>query len=956
MNEPSPELSRVRRFLRLTPPIGTPASATPPLRLRLRTKLVVAMAIAALVPVLVVALLATGVILSSLETSLREDADRQLMVGLNLILRSVERLGDATVQLAETNELAAALGHPAALDAWIAHEAVHVPSARLQLLDPGGTVQLDRVLGGAEARFADVGLVPGDPAIAMGQAWGRGVSLVVVGDRVVVRAVSPIVDAGLALRGVLVLSMPLDRDFADGIKGALSADVLLGGPSGDLQTTFRGGLGDRAQAVKLGAADRVAALRGQRVIRDLDIVGGQYKIAITALRDRRDNSIGVVGVAVDRGPLAATKRLAVRSLFAGGLAALAFALVLALFWSRRLGAPIAELHRGAIAVSRGDLDHRIVIPGGDELTDLATAFNQMTSTLQDNQARLAARMREIVALHDAGRAVSSVIDMDSVSRKIVDAVARTFDVQVAALWLVDGDAGLRPTAARARRADALTSLATDETLSTAEALRPIADHVRRTRRALRLDRVPDRVTDRVTAEPVGEAGGPVDQSFDEAARRAGARGPLVALPLDRKARIVGVLAVARAERARAFSEADLNLLTTFADQAGAAVENALLYSEVREASEELEKKVRQRTSELTATNHELGKALSDLREAQAQLVLSERMAGLGLLVAGVAHEINSPTAAIRGSIDGLTSALARVSRHGAALAARSAPSAVADVLESLAPVLSERSLPTGLAARRAAREILAAFDSIDAPAFEHPDALAAELADLGATPDDALRLLDAIDASRVLAPFVVAALTDHVYLHRTASTVRHAIASIQRIVGALKSYSHLDQQAVRSDADVHEGLETTLALLHHSLRDIVVERRFGTLPRIPVFVDELNQVWTNLIQNAQQALTSRSATGAKITIATDVEPPWVVVRVTDNGPGIPAAVLPRIFESFFTTKPKGEGTGLGLGIARQIVQKHGGAMRCESRPGEPGRAGTGPGWTMFEVRLPIAGA
>jgi len=155
----------------------------------------------------------------------------------------------------------------------------------------------------------------------------------------------------------------------------------------------------------------------------------------------------------------------------------------------------------------------------------------------------------------------------------------------------------------------------------------------------------------------------------------------------------------------------------------------------------------------------------------------------------------------------------------------------------------------------------------------------------------------------------------------------------------LKSYSHLDQQAIRSDADLHDGLETTLTLLHHALRDILVERRYGILPRVPIFVDELNQVWTNLISNAQQALVGRGT----IVIETAVEEPWVVVRVIDDGPGVPADVLPRIFEPFFTTKPKGEGTGLGLGIARQIVAKHGGELRCESQPGR----------TCFEVRLPI---
>jgi len=108
---------------------------------------------------------------------------------------------------------------------------------------------------------------------------------------------------------------------------------------------------------------------------------------------------------------------------------------------------------------------------------------------------------------------------------------------------------------------------------------------------------------------------------------------------------------------------------------------------------------------------------------------------------------------------------------------------------------------------------------------------------------------------------------------------------------------------------------------------------------VPVFVDELNQVWTNLISNAQQALAGKGG----IAIETVVEDQWVTVRVIDDGPGVPADVIPRIFEPFFTTKPKGEGTGLGLGIARQIVAKHGGEMRCESQPGR----------TVFEVRLPV---
>jgi len=948
------------RMLRLPTSLRLPvldAQAPPPkLRLRLRTKLVVAMVFAALGPVLIVALLATSVILSSLEAGLREDADRQLTVGLNLVLRTVARLGEECVQLSESagliSALAQARGEPdaiepllpqfdpsravtagrTALKAWIAHESAHTPSARLQVLDTSGTVVFDWTLGGPPARFERVGVRPDDPIVAAGREWTRGVSLVAVGDLLVMRAVSPILDEGSTLRGMLVMSTPFDGFFADAIKGALSADVLLGGPSGELAVTFRSGIGTRGRPVVLGAEDRALVARGERVFRDQDLPTGAYKLAATALVDGGDRPVGVLAVALDRGPLERTKRLAVRTLLGGGLAALAFAVLLALFWSRRLGAPIASLHRGAIAVSRGDLDHRIEIVGGDELMDLATAFNRMTSTLKENQARLAARMREIVALHDAGRAISSVIDLDPVARKIVDAVARTFDVQLVALWLVDdkraqaGQGDVEPAlqlfAARARRLDVTAALATDEALTAAGALQALAERVRETRAPLRLERAAD------------------DPIYGAAAAAARTPGPLVALPLERKGRVVGALAVARAADARALSDADLNLLTTFADQAGAAVENALLYSQVREASGELEKKVRQRTRELTATNQELGRALADLRETQAQLVLSERMAGLGLLVAGVAHEINSPTAAIRGSIDGLGALLSRVVGRGADLAVR-APSAEAAAainafLAETAPPLAERPLATSLTARRAAREVGAVLERTG---FADPAQLAADLADLGATSADAERFAAALAPARGLAADAVAALTDLVYLHRTDSTVRRAVQQIQRIVGALKTYSHLDQQATRIEADVHEGIETTLALLDHALRDIVVERRYGNLPRVPVYVDELNQVWTNLISNAQQAL------GGKGTIAIETKVDGVeavLVRVIDDGPGVPAEVLPRIFEPFFTTKRKGEGTGLGLGIARRIVEKHGGEIRCTSQPGH----------TVFEVRLP----
>jgi signal transduction histidine kinase len=188
---------------------------------------------------------------------------------------------------------------------------------------------------------------------------------------------------------------------------------------------------------------------------------------------------------------------------------------------------------------------------------------------------------------------------------------------------------------------------------------------------------------------------------------------------------------------------------------------------------------------------------------------------------------------------------------------------------------------------------------------------------------------------------LVGYLEQYAYLFRNTYAIRTAIRRITRIVGALKGYSHLDQAKV-APADLHEGIENTLVILHSELKyGITVTRKYAELPAVPVYVDELNQVWTNLIHNAVQALGGQG----EIVIETGVEDGCVAVAVEDNGPGIPPELKERIFEPFFTTKAKGEGTGLGLGIVRQIVDKHGGQIDVESRPGR----------TRFTVKIPIEG-
>jgi len=579
----------------------------------------------------------------------------------------------------------------------------------------------------------------------------------------------------------------------------------------------------------------------------------------------------------------------------------------------------------------------------DEIGDLSAAFSQMTTALKDNQRRLAARMREIVALHDAGRAVSSVLDLDQVLRKIVDSVARVLHVRVCALWLVDGAASgpgqgggglpLRPGAARARRGDGRIISRGEDVAELVQPLRAIARMVAERRAPLRIHRVVD------------------DEVWRDVAVAAGVTGSLVATPLERKGNVLGVIIIGRARDARAFSEADGNLLATFADQAATAIENASLYSQVRSWSEELERKVDLRTAELTHMNKELGRTIQELRDTQAQLLLSERLAGLGHLVAAVAHEINSPSAAIRGTVDALDDQVRRLTQAAHELAGVSLGAGERDDLFRLAAEVAEhaaaRRVPPPSAVRRAARELRAAL-ALDTLPADRAASTARQLAelDLGADEMGRLRRLFGPEAgvrASHRARALVGYLTEYVHLHRSLFAIDHSIRRIQRIVSGLKSYSHLDQDASAVEVDLHEGIDETLELLDHFLaRGIKIDRRYGSIPRVPVFVDELNQVWTNLIHNAVQALDGQG----EIAIETQPADGGVRIRVIDSGPGIPDDVMHRMFEPLFTTKPRGEGSGLGLSIVRRILERHGGRIQVESRPGR----------TCFEVWLPVGRA
>lgn len=329
-----------------------------------------------------------------------------------------------------------------------------------------------------------------------------------------------------------------------------------------------------------------------------------------------------------------------------------------------------------------------------------------------------------------------------------------------------------------------------------------------------------------------------------------------------------------------------------------------------------------------------------LRETQGMLRHSERMAQLGTLTAGVAHELNNPASAVRRAADQLREELPRFKQAQLALQLLSLTAGQRNKLNAEIRQAEEQAgRPPELdALARSDRE--SALESwLDKHGVSESWQLAPALVDLDY---DAARLED---LAREFGPeqfgTVIQALNSSYLVQRLSTEIGQAAGRISELVRALKGYSYLDQGPVQP-VDVHQGLEDTLMILRGKLKPgISVRREYADgLPRIQGYGSELNQVWTNLIDNALDALDG----AGEIVLRTRNEGDWIVVEVNDTGPGIPEQLQGRVFDQFFTTKEPGKGTGLGLDISyRIVVDKHRGNIRLSSQPGT----------TRFEVWLPV---
>jgi signal transduction histidine kinase len=311
---------------------------------------------------------------------------------------------------------------------------------------------------------------------------------------------------------------------------------------------------------------------------------------------------------------------------------------------------------------------------------------------------------------------------------------------------------------------------------------------------------------------------------------------------------------------------------------------------------------------------------------------------LGKLSAGLAHELNNPaaaarraTATLREFIETVRGASLRLGRHP--LSNEQREFIVAFEREAgkyQAPPEADPLVQSDLEER--------ITEWLETHRVTESWKLAAVLAESGVeTPK--LDILSATLGEAALGD-ALTRITSLLTIGRLVGEIENSVTRISELVRAIKDYSYMDQAPVQ-EVDVHQGLESTLTILSYRLkRGITVVRDYDpNLPRICAYGGELNQVWTNLMDNAIDAMEGKG----ELRVRTARELDRVLVEIADNGPGVPAEIQGRIFEPFFTTKGVGEGTGLGLDTACRIVRKHHGDIKLESRHGD----------TRFQVRIPI---